>query len=174
MKMRRKIALVLIGSLLAFGALVYFERFELAAWYLEGNAVAQEALILQMLAYSKPIIQNEFKMTLLDKIFSAVAGHRSQKERQADALKDVRAFCAQSFKDHRLKFSNVHGMGSIGGFNLQGFDLALLWSSGKTAEVFAAFNVNFLKRSAGTMTLNENCGFMAALRLYVENRVKEN
>jgi hypothetical protein len=174
MRMRRKIALLLIGSLLAIGALIYFERFELAAWYLEGNAVAQEALILQMLAYSKPIIQNEFKMTLLEKVLSAVAGHRSQKERQADALKDVRAFCAQSFKDHRLKFVNVHHRGSMGGYDIRGFDLALAWGSGKTAEVFAAFNVNFLKRSAGTMTLNENCGFMTALRIYVEKRVKEN
>jgi hypothetical protein len=174
MRTRKKIAMALVVIFALACTFVFVERFELAAWYLEGNKVAQEALILQMLAYSRPIIQNEFKMTLLEKIFSALAGHRSQRERQADALKDVRSFCAQSFADHRLKFVNVHGLSSMGGFNIRGFDLALAWGSGKTVEVFAAFNVNFWKRSAGTMTLNENCGFVTALRLYVEKRAKEN
>lgn len=160
--------------MLAVGLLIFLKRFDLAVLYLEGNKKAQELVIIQMVGYAKPIVQTEFKMTIFEKIFSALAGKRNQKERQADALKDVRAFCEICFKDHRLKFMNVHRRGSQRGFNLRGFDLALGWNEGTTGEVLIAFNVDFLKRAVGALQLNENCGFFTALRAYVEKKVQEN
>jgi hypothetical protein len=170
----RKVVVALTVGVVAIGSLIYLKRFDIAVGYMEGNKKAQETLTLQMLEFARPIIERDFKMTLLEKIFSALAGKRNQKERQTDALKDVRYFCGLSFKNHWLKFMNVHNLGSMNGFNLHGFDFALAWNRGKTNEVLAAFNVNFIKREAGPMQLNQNCGFLTELKLYVEKKVKEN
>jgi hypothetical protein len=170
----RKVALAVMAGVVAIGALVYWKRYEIAVWYMEGNKKAQEIIILQMLEIAKPIIKRDFTMTLFEKIYSSLAGNRNEKERQADALKDVRAFCESSFKNHRLKFEDVHRLSTLSGFNLKGFDFALAWKRGNTDEVLAAFEVNFSRREIDKMQLNQNCSFFAELRLYVETKAKEN
>jgi hypothetical protein len=141
---------------------------------MEGNKKAQELVILQMVEYARPVIKREFTMTFFEKLYSALAGKRSQKERQADALQDVRDFCALSFKKHQLKFMNIHNLGSMNNYDLHGFDFALGWNRGKADEVLIAFNVHLLKRQIGAVQLNENCSFFTDLRAYVEKKVKEN
>jgi hypothetical protein len=169
-----KVVVALMVGVVAIGSLVFWKRYEMAVWYLEGNKKAQELVILQMLENARPVIERDFKMTLPEKIFSTLGGKRNEKERQTDALKDVRAFCEMSFENHWLKFLNVHGAASMNGFNLQAFDLALGWNRRNKDEVLAAFTVNFLKRKIGRMQLNQDCGFFSVLRLYVEKKAKEN
>jgi len=170
----RKVVVALMAGVMAIGSLIFWKRYAIAVWYLEGNKKAQEAVILQMVENARPIIEREFRMDLTAGIFSAIAGKRNEKERQSDALKDVRKFSEMSFENHKLKFKDVHRLGSLNGFNLHGFDFALAWNRGKTDEVLMAFNVNFLKREVGKMQTNQNCSFFAELRLYVEKRAKEN
>ncbi len=170
----RKVVVGLIVGATAIGLLLFWKRFDIAASYMEGNKKAQEAVILQMVEYARPVIKSEITMTLFEKLFSALAGNRSQKERQADALKDVRVFCASSFEKHQLKFRNVHNMGTMNKYDLHGFDFALVWNRGTGDEVLMAFNVHFLKREIGTVQLNEDCSFFTDLRLYVEKKGKEN
>jgi len=170
----RKVVVALMAAILAVGSLIFWKRYEIAAWYLEGNKKAQEQVILQLLEIAKPIIKRDFTMTIFEKIYSTLAGDRNEKERQTDALKDVRKFGEMGFENHRLKFKDVHKLGSLNGFNLQGFDFALDWNRGNTDEVLMAFTVNFLKREIGKTQINDNCSFFTELRLYVENRAKEN
>jgi hypothetical protein len=170
----RKVVVALVVGVAAIGSLIFWKRYEIGLWYMEGNKKAQEMIILQILEIARPIIKRDFTMTFFEKIYSTLAGNRNEKERQTDALKDVRTFCESSFKNHWLKFEDVHRLSSLKGFNLQGFDFALGWKRGNTDEVLTAFEVNFLKREIVRMQLNENCGFFTALRLYVEKRAKEN
>jgi len=146
----------------------------MTVWYLEGNKKAQEMVILQMLENARLIIERDLKMTLPEKIFSTMAGKRNEKERQTDALKDVRRFGELGFENHWLKFKNVHNLGSLNGFKLHGFAFALAWNRGNTDEVLTAFNVDFLKRKLGKMQMNNYCSFFTELKLYVEKKAKEN
>ena len=75
---------------------------------MEGNKKAQELVILQLLEIAKPIIKRDFTMTFFEKLYSTLAGNRNEKERQTDALKDVRTFGESAFENHRLKFKVVH------------------------------------------------------------------
>ena len=159
---------------MAIGSLMFWQKYKLTVWYLEGNKKVQEMVILQMLEKARPIIERNLKMTLPEKIFSTLAGKRNQEERQTDALKDVRRFAELGFENHSLKFKDVHNLDSMNGFKLHGFSFALGWNGGKTDEVLAAFNVNFLKRKPGRMQINDSCSFFAELRLYVEKKAKEN
>jgi hypothetical protein len=170
----RKIVAGLIVGVAVIGLFLFWKRFDIAASYMEGNKIAREMVILQMLEYAKPVIKSEFTMTFFEKLFSALANKRNEKERQADALKDVRDFCASCFEKHQLKFMNVHNMGTLNKYNLYGFDFALTWNPGKADEVLMAFNISFLKREIGTVQLNEHCSFFTDLRLYVEKKAKEN
>jgi hypothetical protein len=170
----RKVVVVLMAGVVAIGSLIFWQRYKIAVWYMEGNKKAQEMVILLMLETARPIIERDFKMTLPEKIFSTIAGKRNEKERQTDALKDVRIFGEFCFEKHLLKFKDVHNLGSMNGFNLQGFNFALGWNRGNTDEVLAAFNVNFLKRKLGKMQINDYCSFFAELRLYIEKKAKEN
>ena len=173
-RVRRKVAVALMVGVVAIGSLIFWKRYEMALWYMEGNKKAQEMVILQMLENARPIIERDLKMTLPEKIFSTMAGERNEKERQTDALKDVRKFGELGFGNHWLKFKNVHNLGSMNGFNLHGFDFALDWIRGNTEEVLAAFNVNFLKRKVGKMQINDYCSFFTELKLYIEKKAKEN
>ena len=141
---------------------------------MEGNKIAQEMVILQMLEYAKPVIKSNITMSFFAKVFSALANKKNEKERQADALKYVRDFCESSFAKHQLKFMNVHNRGTLNNYNLHGYDFVLGWNPGKADEVLMAFNISFLKREIGTVQLNEDCSFFADLKLYVEKKAQEN
>jgi hypothetical protein len=173
-RVRRKVFVVLMAGVVAISSLVFWQRYKMTVWYLEGNKKAQEIVILQMLENARPIIERDLKMTLPEKILSTMASKRNEKERQTDALKDVRKFGELGFENHWLKFKDVHNLGSMDGFNLHGFSFALDWNRGNTDEVLAAFNVNFLKREIGKMQINQYCSFFTELRLYVEKKAKEN
>ena len=170
----KKIVVALAVSGVAIGALVFWKRYTMAVWFMEGNKKIQEIVILTMLDNARPIIEKELKMTLPEKIFSSMAGKRNQKERQTDALKDVRAFGEVSFENHWLKFRDVHRLDSMIGFDLRGFDFALEWTRGDTDEVLAAFNINVLKREIGKMQINQSCSYFTELKAYVEKNAKKN
>jgi hypothetical protein len=170
----RKVVVVLMAGVVAISSLIFWQRYNMTIWYLEGNKKAQEMVILQILEKAKPLIERELKMTFPEKIFSTIAGKRNEKERQTDALKDVRRFGELGFENHWLKFKNVHNLGSMNGFKLHGFAFALAWNRGNTDEVLIAFNVDFLKRKLGKMQMNDHCSFFTELRLYVEKKAKEN
>jgi len=170
----RRVVVALMVGIAAIAALIFWKRYEMALWYMEGNKKAQEMVILRMLETARPIIERDLKMTLPEKILSTMTGKRNEKERQTDALKDVRKFGELAFENHWLKFKDVHNLGSMNGFNLHGFNFALDWNRGNTDEVLAAFNVNFLKRKPGKMQVNDYCSFFTELRLYVEKKAKEN
>jgi hypothetical protein len=174
MRVRRNVVIALMAGVVAIGSLIFWKRYEMTVWYLEGNKKAQEMVILLMLENARPIIERDLKMTLPEKIFSTMAGKRNEKERQTDALKDVRKFGELGFENHWLKFKDVHNLGSMNGFNLHGFDFALDWNRGNTEEVLAAFNINFLKRKIGKMQINQHCSFFTELKLHVEKKAKEN
>jgi hypothetical protein len=170
----RKVVVVLTVGVVAISSLIFWQRYKLIVWYLERNKKAQEMVILQMLENARPIIERDLKMTLPEKILSSMAGKRNEKERQTDALKDVRRFGELGFENHWLKFKNVHNLDSMNGFKLHGFDFALGWNRGNTDEVLTEFNVNFLKRKVGKMQINDDCSFFTELKLYVEKKAKEN
>ena len=88
----RKVVVALMVGVVAIGSLIFWKRYEIALWYMEGNNKAQEMVILLMLEKARPIIERDLKMTLPEKILSTMAGRRNEKERQTDALKDVRKF----------------------------------------------------------------------------------
>jgi len=173
-EVRRKAVVVLMAGVVAIGSIIFWKRYEMAVWYMGGNKKAQEMVILLMLENARPIIERDLKMTLPEKILSTIAGKRNEKERQTDALKDVRKFGELGFENHWLKFKDVHHLGSMNGFKLHGFNFALGWNRGNTDEVLAAFNVNFLKREIGEMKINQDCRFFTELRLYVEKKAKKN
>jgi hypothetical protein len=99
---------------------------------------------------------------------------RSEKTRRTDALADVRTFVELGFKNHWLRFKDVHNLSSINSFPLNGFEFALDWNRGNTEEVLAAFNISFLKRKIDKMQVNDNCSFFTELRDYVTKKAKEN
>lgn len=170
----RKVLVALMVGVVAIGSLIFWKRYEIVLWYMEGNKEAQEMVILLMVEKARPIIEREMKMTLPEKIISTMAGKRNEKERQTDALKNVRKFGELSFENHWLKFKDVHNLGSMNGFNLHGFNFALGWNRGNRNEVLAAFNVDFLKIKISKMQINQHCSFFTELRLYVDNKAKEN
>jgi hypothetical protein len=174
MRAPKKTALILLLGAAAVVLIAVAKRYELVDWYLKGNKRAQEEVILQILDTARPVIESEFKMTVFQKIFKAIAGGRKERVRQADALKDVRAFTEAGFANHRLKFDDVHRLESLNGFVLKGFDFALGWNGGEKDEIVAVFEVNFWKREIGRMQINKDCGFFKALRLYVEKRAQVN
>jgi hypothetical protein len=171
----RKVVVALIVGVVALGALIYWKRYQIVLWNMEGNKKAQETSVLMMLENARPIIAKELKMTLPEKIIATLTGKRNEKERQADALKDIRRFAELNFANHRLKFIDVHNLRSVNGFNLQGLDFALGWNRGNKQEVLSAFNFNFLKRDIGNkFQINPTCSFFTELRLYIEKKAKEN
>jgi hypothetical protein len=113
-------------------------------------------------------------MTLPENIYVLVSGDRNEKERRIDALKDVRTFIESGFKNHWLRFKDVHNLSSINSCPLNGFEFALDWNRGNTEEVLVAFNISFLKRKVDKMQVNDNCSFFKELKSYVKTKAKEN
>ncbi|MGA2532137.1 MAG: hypothetical protein ABSG19_03775 [Candidatus Aminicenantales bacterium] len=170
----KKIIVALVVAVIAIGSMVLWKRYAIAVWYMEGNKTIQETVILTMLENARPVIEKELKMTLPEKLLSSMAGKRSQKERQTDALKDVRAFGEMGFENHWLKFRDVHALDSLNGFPLHGFPFALEWNRGNGPEILTAFNIRLLKREVGKMQINQSCSYFTELRLFVEKKAKQN
>ena len=142
----KKVVIAFMAVVLAIGLLAHSKRDTIIIWHLQANKEAQEMVIIEMLKNAKPIIERELQMTFPEKVYSHVMGDRSEQERQTDALADVRSFIELSFKNHWLRFKDVHNLRSINRFPLNGFELALNWNRGNTEEVLVAFNISFLKR----------------------------
>lgn len=170
----KKVVVALAVGVIAISALVLWKRYAIAVWYMEGNKAVQETVILTMLENARPVIEKELKLTLPEKMLSSMAGKRTQKERQTDALKDVRAFAEVAFENHWLKFRDVHNLETLHGFNLQGYKFALEWNRGNGPEVLTAFNIHLLKREVGKMQINESCSYFMELKAYVEKNAKKN
>jgi hypothetical protein len=170
----KKVVIVIMAGVLAVGLLAYSKRHTIIIWHLQKNSEIQEMVIIEMLENAKPRIERELNMTLPEKIYSLVAGDRSEKDRRIDALVDVRAFIELGFKNHWLRFKDVHNLSSINGFPLNGFEFALDWNRGDTEEVLVAFNIRFLKRKVDKMQVNDDCSFFPELKSYVGTKAREN
>lgn len=170
----RKVVVVLLLGIVAISSLGFWKRYEIGLWLMQQNNVAQEMAILQILESAAPILKRDIKMTYLQQIFSALLGKRNEKERQTDALKDVRQFNELAFRNHWLNFKVVHGLSSWNGFTLHGFDFVLGWNRGNADEVVAEFNVNFRKRHLDKIQINQDCRFFIELKSYIEKRAKVN
>src|SRR4030042_231314 len=153
MRGRRKVVVALMAGIVVIVSLIFWQRYEMTVWYLEGNKKAQEMVIRLMLENARPIIERDLKMTLPEKIFSTMTGKRNEEERQTDALKDVRKFGEIGFENHWLKFKKMHKLGSMNNFRPHGYSFALGFSRGNKEEVLAVFNVNFLKREITKMKI---------------------
>ncbi len=131
-------------------------------------------VINEMLEEAKPIIERELQMSFVQKVYSQVAGDRNEKERQRDALADVRTFVELGFQNQRIRFKDVHNLSSINNIPLNGFEFAMNWNRGDTEEVLVAFNVSCLKKKVCNMQVNDNCSFFTELKSYVETKAREN
>jgi hypothetical protein len=170
----KKVVIVLIAGFFAAGLFAYSMRHTIIIWYLQANMETQEMVIIEMLKNAKPIIERELNMTLPENIYVLVSGDRNEKERQTDALADVRTFIESGFKNHWLRFKDVHKLSSVNGFPLNGFEFALDWNRAGTEEVLVAFNISFLKRKVDKIQVNDNCSFFKELKSYVTTKAKEN
>jgi hypothetical protein len=170
----KKVVIALAAGVLAAGLLAYSMRHTIVIWHLQANKETQEMVIIEMLKDAKPIIERELNMTFPEKMYVMVSGDRSEKERQTDALEDVRTFIETGFKNHWLRFKDVHNLSSINSFPLNGFEFALDWNRGNTEEVLVAFNISLLKRKVHKMQVNYNCSFFKELKSYVKTKAKEN
>jgi hypothetical protein len=169
----KKVVIVLVAGVLAAGLLAYSMRCTIVIWHLQANKETQEMVIIEMLKEAKPIIERELNMTFPEKVYVMVSGDRNEKERQTDALADVRKFIESGFKNNRLRFKDVHDTNSIGSFPLNGFEFALDWNRGNTEEVLAAFNISCLKRKVVRMQVNDSCSFFTELKAYVKTKAQE-
>jgi len=169
---RKRIGLAVIVAAAAIGTLLFWKRFDIGAWYLNRNQTAREMVILHMIKTARPEIERDVKMSLPQRIWSALAGRRNEKERRSDALKDVRAFGELCFENHWITFEKAPRSGSLDGINPGRFHFALAWNREHAGEVLAAFNVNLLKKEIDEMTINSNCGFFIDLKLYVEKKAR--
>jgi hypothetical protein len=170
----KKVVIVLVTGVLAAGLLAYSKRHTIIIWHLQADKDTQEMVINEMLENAKPIIARELKMTFPEKVFSRVTGDRNEKDRRIDALADVRTFIELGFKNHWLRFKDVHNLSSLNNCPLNGFEFALDWNRGDTEEVLVAFNISFLRRKVVKMQVNDNCSFFTELKAYVKPKAKEN
>jgi len=169
----KKVVIALLAGVLAIGLLAYSKRHTIIIWHLQANTETQEMVINEMLKNAKPIIARELKMTLPEDVYIIVSRDRNEKDRQIDALADVRTFIESGFKNNWLRFKDVHNLSSINSCPLNGFEFALDWNRGNTEEVLVAFNISFLKRKVYKMQVNDNCSFFKELKGYVETKAKE-
>jgi hypothetical protein len=170
----KKFVIVLTTGVIAVGLLAYSMRHRIIIWHLQENTETQKMVINEMLKEAKPIIERELKMTLPEDIYIIVSRDRNEKDRQIDALADVRTFIESGFKNHWLRFKDVHNLSSINSCPLNGFEFALDWNSGDKEEVLVAFNISFLKGKVCKMQVNDNCSFFKELKGYVETKAKKN
>jgi hypothetical protein len=169
-----KIALAFFLILLAFAGLAYAFRFTIAAWYLNGSRQAGAMVVSTVADKAPPVIEQELHMTIPQSILSFFMGRRGEETRERDALKDAETFTEQAFKNHWLRFRDVHGRGSIKGFDLGGSDVALMWVRAGDEDVLAAFHVDLWKKKASGIRVNEKSGFFAELTQYVSRRARKN
>jgi len=169
----KKVVIALMTGVIAVGLLAYSKRHTIVIWHLQENNTTQEMVIIEMLKRAKPIIERELNMTLPENIYILVSRDRNEKERRIDALEDVRTFIESGFKNHWLRFKDVHDLSSINDFPLNGFEYALDWNRGNTEEVLVAFNISFLKRKVDKMQVNDNCSFFKELKANVKTKAKE-
>jgi len=170
----KKVVIVLMTGVLAFGSLAYSKRHTIVLWYLQENNKVREIAINEVIENAKPRILQELNMNFPEKVLSQVTLNRSEKTRRTDALADVRTFVELGFKNHWLRFKDVHNLSSINSFPLDGFEFALEWNRGNTEEVLAAFNISLLKRKVDKIQINDNCSFHTELREYVGANAKKN
>ena len=131
----KKVVIALMTGVLAIGLLAYSKRHTIIIWHLQANKETQEMVIIEMLKNAKPIIERELNMTFPEKVYVMVSRDRNEKERQTDALADVRTFIEIGFKNHWLRFKDVHNLSSINSFPLNGFEFA--WTG--TGEIRKKF-----------------------------------
>lgn len=170
----KKLGLVLIVAGAAISSLIFWKRYDIGAWYLNRNPPAREMVILQMLKQAGPLIERDVRMSFLQKVFSALAGRRNEKERQADAIKDVRTFGEMCFRNRWITFIKAPRSIPMNAGRSGRFHFALAWNREHAGEVLAAFNANLLKRRFDEMKINPNCRFFIDLKLYVETKAKAN
>ena len=94
----RIVVIAVMAGLVVVGSLVYLMRFDIVLRIMQGSAEAREMVILKIQERATSAIESRVTMTGFQKFFSALTGRRSEKERQADALDDVREFNEQSFE----------------------------------------------------------------------------
>jgi hypothetical protein len=170
----KKIVIAFLTGVLAIGLLAYSNRHSIIIWHLQANKQTQEMVLLQMLENAKPIIERELKMTLPQKIVSRVMGDRNEKNRQKDAIDDIRTFVESGFENQRLCFKDVHNLDTINSFAIEGYEFALCWNRGDTEDVLVAFNISFLKGKVVKMQVNESCCFFEELKSYIETKARKN
>jgi len=170
----RIIVIAVMAGLVVLGSLLYWKRYDIVLRILQGSAAARDMAILKIQERAAEAIETEVTMTGFQKVFSALTGRRSEDERQADALDDVRAFNELSFEDDRLSFDVAHGLDSLHGSALHGSDFVLVWNGGSTDEVLAEFDVNFLTRKAERILVHQESGYFTVLGRHIETRAREN
>jgi hypothetical protein len=170
----KKAVIVLMTGVLAAGLLAYSMRHTIVIWNLQEDYETREMVIIEMLKNAKPIIERELNMTYPEKFLSLATGNRNENDRRIDALVDVSTFIESGFKNHWLRFKDVHNLSSIDDFPLNGFEYALAWNPGDTEEVLVAFNISCLKRKVCKMQVNDNCSFFRELKVYVTTKAKKN
>jgi hypothetical protein len=173
-RMWKKVVIVLMTGVIAVGLLAYSMRHTIIIWHLQADKETQEMVIIEMLKNAKPIIERELNMTLPENLYILVSRDRNEKDRRIDALADVRTFIELGFRNHWLRFKDVHNLSSVNSFPLNGFEFALDWNRGNTEEVLVAFNISFLKRKIDKMQVNDNCSFFKELKSYVKTKAKKN
>ena len=171
-RVRNKLVPVLIVSALAVVSIMFWKRFDIGVWYMNRNQAVREKVILHMLEIARPLIERDVKMSLPQRVLSALAGRRNEKERQSDALKDVRAFGEMCFENRWITFIKAPRSNPMSDGRFVRFRFALSWNRVRAGEVLAAFNVHFLKREIGEMQINPGCRFFVDLKLYVETKAR--
>jgi len=169
-----RIIITVMAGLVIVGSLVYWKRYDIVLRIMQGSPEAREMAILKIQERAASAIETELTMTGFQKFFSALTGRRSEEERQADALDDVRAFNELSFENHRLSFDKAHGLDSLHGSKLHGFDFVLVWNGGTADEVLAEFDVNFLTRKAERILVHQESGYFEVLGHYIETKARKN
>ncbi len=170
----KRTGLTVIVGIAIVGSLVFWKRDDVVIRYLTRNPKVREMVILGMLENARPLIARDVKMSLPQKILSALAGRRNEKERQADALKDVRAFGELCFKNHWITFVKAPRSNPLSRGDSGRFHFALAWNRVRAGEVLAMFNVHFLKKELGEMRINPECRFFIDLKQYVEKKARAN
>ncbi len=174
-KRRESRRIVLSSFLLVLACVLaaYALRFTFAAWYLNKNQQARAVIISVVTDEAPPIIERELHMTIPQSILSFLAGRRGEETRERDALEDSRAFTEMALRDHWLRFRDIHWRRNIKGFSLGDSDVALVWHRGGDEDVLAAFRLDLRKKKVSGIRINENSGYFADLRRYVEERAKK-
>jgi hypothetical protein len=169
-----KVVIAVTAGLVLIGSLTYWKRYDIAVWIMRSSNGTQEMVIRKIQERAVPIIETEITMTFFQKVFGALTGRRTEDERQADALVDVREFNELSFDNHWFSFDVAHNRDSLHGFKLHGYDFVLIWTRGTEDDVLAEFDVDFKTRKLERILINQASSYFTDLQPYVEDRAREN